>query len=131
MRRALCVGVVAVLAWFVVGVDDTSWARQEPAERKASQSADAKILRLVEPGTELKVFLKDGSRVEGVLRELHDDVLIVEHKKGGGSSSIMLSEIQRLEIEKQGLRTATKVFIIVGSVLGGLLVLGMSTCSVA
>jgi hypothetical protein len=103
MRRALFVAALAAVSWLMFGARDASWARQEPSKALADQAAVSEHLRLLSPGSEITVFLKGGrSKVEGVLREVQDDAIIVGHKKGGGSTRVMLADIERLQTRERG-----------------------------
>jgi hypothetical protein len=75
------------------------------------------------------VFLKGGRlKVEGVLREIQDDAIVVDHRRGGGSTRIMLAEIERIETRGPGRHPVTYVLIGVATAIGALIVLALASC---
>jgi hypothetical protein len=126
MKRALAVAVLAMCCWVGLGARDASWARQEPVAEQASQPPQTD-LRLLSPGTKLTIHLVDGSKVEGVLREVQNDAIVLEQKHGK-SATIMLTDIKRLETRSGGLHPVTRVLIVVGAAVGALLVVAVATC---
>ena len=130
MQRAVSVAVLAAMCWLMFGARAASWARQEPAPPSASQREIDK-LRLISPGTEVKVFLKGRKVLEGRLREVRVDAIVVDHKKDGGSTTVMLADIERLQTRDKGRRVLT--YVIVGAVVavGAVIVLALSSCDVS
>lgn len=128
MKRALFVTGLAVCAWLVFGAQDASWATQQEPASKAAQTSQPGNLRLLSPGSEITVYLNDGTKLEGVLREVTDDTIVVDHKKGGRSSTILIAEIQRLQTRGRGLHPVTRTLIIVGATLGALFVIAVASC---
>ena len=130
MNRALTVTAVAILSWLVLGAHDASWAVQEPQTAQADQRGATNNLRLLSVGSQVTVFLKGGRlKVEGVLREVQDDAIVVDHRRGGGSTRILISEIERIQTREQGGRhPVTYVLIGVASTIGALFVLALASC---
>jgi hypothetical protein len=128
MTRALMVAALAAFSWLVVGAQGPLWAVQQSTKADAEQRALSDKVRVLRPGTEISVFTKDGFKIEGILREVRADVIVVTHKKGGGSSSVMLADIDRIQTKGQGLHPATKVLIVVGATLGALYAVAVATC---
>lgn len=127
MKRALFVIALAVCTWLVFGAQDASWATQQPSKVKAGQTQHAD-LRLLSPGAAITVYLTDGSKIEGVLREVTDATIVVDHRKGGGSSTIPIADIQRLQSKGKGLHPVTRTLIIVGATIGALVVIAVAAC---
>jgi len=131
MQRALSVAVIVVMCWVAFGAHDASWARQDAAKAPADQRDIANKVRLITPGTEITVYLKGRKVLEGTLREVQDDAIVVDHKKGGGSTRVLLADIERLQTKGKGHSTVTYVLIATAAVLGALIVVAASTCSVS
>src|SRR5436190_22220057 len=106
MKRVLLVAALALLCWGGFGAHDASWA----VAKAPGQSAQSEKLRRLQPGTKLTIHLLDGSKIEGVLREVRADSVVVEQKHGR-STTIMLTDVKGLETKSGGL---TRVLIIVG-----------------
>jgi sRNA-binding regulator protein Hfq len=113
--------------WLVFGAQDASWARQDAPPTKAEQRTPAG-LRVLTPGSDLTVHLTDGSKLEGVLREVRDDAIVLTLKNGGKSTIIPLRDIQRLQTKRTGLHPVSKVLIVVGATLGALFVIALTAC---
>lgn len=130
MTRALLVSAVALISWLVLGAHDASWAVQEQPKEQADQRGVSDNLRLLSPGSEITVFLKGGRlRIEGVLREVHDDAIVVDHKRGGGSTRVPIADIERIQTRERGGRhPVTYVLIGVATAIGALVVLALASC---
>jgi hypothetical protein len=128
MQRAVSVAVLAAMCWLLFGAHDASWARQQPA---AVQREISDKVRLISPGTEIKVFLTGRRVLEGRLREVQDDAIVVDHKKGGGSTRVLLTEIERLQTKEKGRSAVTYVLIGAAVAVGVIIVLAVSACSVS
>lgn len=128
MQRALSVAVIVVMCWLAFGAHDASWARQDAAQAPADQRDIADKVRLITPGTEITVYLKSRKVLEGTLREVQDDAIVVDRKKGGGSTRVLLADIERLQTKGKGHSTVTYVLITTAVVLGVLIVAAASTC---
>ena len=128
MKRPLCIAVLALLSWFVFGAKDALWARQDTPAVQSTQGVPSTDLRLLSPGTKLTVHLKNGTKIEGVLREVQNDLIVMEHKKGGKLTTIPISDIQRLQTRRDGLHPVARTFIVVGATLGALVVLAGAAC---
>jgi len=127
MKRALFVSALAAFMWLVFGARDASWARQDAPPTKMEQRTRAD-LRVLTPGSELTVHLTDGSKLEGVLREVRDDAIVLTLKNGGKSTTIPLRDIQRLQTKRTGQHPVSKVLIVVGATLGALFVIALTAC---
>jgi hypothetical protein len=124
MKRALFVAALAIVCWLVFGAHDASWARQGAPAGSARQRTLSDQLRYLGSGSEVTVYLTDGSKVEAVLREVQDDAIVVVPRKGGKSTTIMLAEIQRLQT---GGKSHRVTYVVLG-VVGTLLVVAVSAC---
>ena len=127
MKRAAFVAAVAIVSWLVFGAHDASWARQDAATQ-GDQRALTDKLRLLGPGSEITLFLTDGSKLDAVLREVRDDAIVVVPTKGGVATTIMLSEIQRLQTRRKGHHPVTWVLIGTATAVGALIVVALATC---
>jgi hypothetical protein len=128
MKRAVFVAALAIVSWLVFGAHDASWARQDAAAKKGDQRAVAEQLRLLGPGSEITVYLTDGSKLEGVLREVEDDAIVVVPKKGGAATTILLADIQRLQTKGKGHHPITYVLIGTATAIGALIVVALAAC---
>lgn len=124
MKRAVFVAALAIVSWLVFGAHDASWARQEPSSGRGQQSAVSDQLRYLGQGSEVTLYLTDGSKVEAVVREVQDDAIVVAPTKGGKSTTIMLTEIQRLQTTGKGHKTT---YVVLG-VVGALIIVAAATC---
>ena len=131
MQRPVSVAVLVAFCWLMFGVHEATWARQEPAQPPANQSELSNQVRLISPGTEIKVFLTGRRLLEGTLREVENDAIVVDHKKGGGSTRVTLAEIEKVQTKGKGHRTTTYVLVGVAVGVGTLLALAVSTCDVS
>src|SRR5215218_8678000 len=111
MQRAVAVVVLATFCWLAFGAHDASWARQEPAQPPADQRAMSDKVRLISPGTEITVYLKGRRVLEGTLRLVEDDAIVVDHKKGGGSTRVPLADIERLKTKGKGHSAVTYILV--------------------
>ena len=128
MKRALFVVALAGFSWLVFGDHDASWARQDSILRKVDQAAIANKLQLLGVGSEIKIYLTDGSRVEGVLREVQNDAVVVASKKGGKPTTILIAQIQRVEAKGSGHSTIKYILIGTAATIGALFVVAVATC---
>ena len=128
MKRALLVAALAVICWMMFGAHDASWARQEPPATTADQGAQSNHLRLLSPGSEIVVYRTDGSKLEAVLLEVQDDAIVVRPKKGGGSTTIMIADIQRLQTRTTGGHPVGYVLIGAAAAIGALIVAVAASC---
>jgi hypothetical protein len=128
MKRALLVAALAALSWLVFGAHDPLWAVQQPTKAEADQRALMDKVRVLHPGAELTVFTRDGLKIQGILRDVQADTIVVDDKKGGGSSTIALANIKKIEIKGKGRHPVTTVLIAVGATLGALFVLAVAAC---
>lgn len=128
MKRAAFVAALAIVAWLVFGAHDASWARQDVAAKQEDPRAVSAKLRLLGPGAELRLFLTDGSKLDVVLREVRDDAIVVVPTKGGGATTILLTEIQRLQTRRKGHHPVTWILIGTATAIGGLIVVALATC---
>jgi hypothetical protein len=124
MKRAQYVTALALVCWFVFGAQEASWARQDAPAGTARQRALSDQLKYLGPGTEVTVYLTDGSKTDAVLREVQDDAIVVQPKHGGKTTTIMLAEISRLQTGGKGHH---KTYVVLG-VVGALLLVAVSTC---
>ena len=127
MTRVLLVAALAMSCWLGLGARDASWARPEPVRTPAGQGVTAGEVRQLRPGTKLTVHLVDGSKLEGVLREVQNDAIVLE-QKNGQPATVLLTDIKRLETKSGGLHPVTRVLIVVGAVVGVLFVVAAATC---
>src|SRR3954471_23526637 len=102
MKRPLLVAALAALCWLVFGAHAPSWAVQQPARAEAEQRALHDKLRVLRPGSEITVFTADGLKIEGTLREVQADAIVIDHKKGGGSSTVPVADIERIQTRSKG-----------------------------
>lgn len=123
MKRAVFVAALAIVSWLVFGAHDASWAQQEAPSGTGQQRALSEKLRFLGPGSEITVYLTDGSKVDAVIRAVQDDAIVVE-PKGGKSTTIMLADIQRVQIKGKGHKG---VYVVLGAV-GALIVIAAATC---
>jgi hypothetical protein len=128
MKRALFVVALAVFSWLVFGAHDASWARQESIPRKIDRAAMANQLQLMGVGSELRVYLTDGSKLDGTLREVQDDGFVVASKEGGKTKTVLLTQVQRLQTTGGGHRKITYILIGTAAVIGALFVIAVATC---
>jgi hypothetical protein len=128
MKRPLLVAALAALCWLVFGAHAPSWAVQQPARAEAEQRALHDKLRVLRPGSEITVFTADGLKIVGTLREVQADAIVIDHKKGGGSSTVLVADIERIQTRSKGRHAVTQVLVIVGATLGALFVIGVATC---
>lgn len=128
MKRALFVAALAIVSWVVFGAHDASWARQDATAKKGDQRALSDKLRLLGPGSEITVYLTDGSKLEAVLREVQDNAIVVEPRKGGKPTTIMLDDIQRLQTRGKGHHPVTYVLLGTAAVIGALIVVAVAAC---
>ena len=130
MKRALTVAAVAILSWLVLGAHDASWAVQEPQAEQADRRGATNNLRLLSVGSQITVFLKGGRlKIEGVLREVQDDAIVVDHRRGGGNTRILISDIERIQARERGGRhPVTYVLIGAAATIGALVVLVLASC---
>jgi hypothetical protein len=128
MKRVLFVPALAIISWLVFGAHDASWARPELAAMKADQRAASDNLRLLRPGSEITVYLTDGSKLEAVLLEIQDDAIVVQPRKGGQSTTIMVTDIQRVQTKGAGHHPITYVLIGTAAAIGGLILIALATC---
>jgi hypothetical protein len=128
MKRAAFVAAMAIVSWLVFGAHDASWARQDAAAKKGGQREVSEKLRLLGPGSEITVYLTDGSKLEGVLREVQPDAIVVVPRKGGVATTILLADVQRLQSKGQGRHPVTYVLIGTATVIGALIVVALATC---
>jgi sRNA-binding regulator protein Hfq len=128
MKRAAFVAALAIVSWLVFGAHDASWARQRSPSAPDQQPAVTEQVRYLRPGTEVTVYLTDGSKVEGVISQVQDDALVLIAKKGFKTTTIVLTDIQRLQAKGKGHKAATYVTIGVAATLGALIVLVVSAC---
>ena len=122
------VAALAIAAWLAFGVRDASWARQQPAAPSADQRAVSERLRALGPGSEITVFLTDGSRVEGVLREVQADAIVLVLRKAGTPTTIALTDIERLQTRGKGRHPVTYVLLGAATAIGALIVVALATC---
>ena len=127
MKRAAFVAALAIVSWLVFGAHDASWARQDAA-KQGEQRAVADKLRLLGPGSEITLFLTDGSKLDAVLREVRDDAIVVVPTKGGVATTILLTEIQRLQTRKKGHHPVTWFLIGTATAVGALIVVALAAC---
>jgi hypothetical protein len=128
MKRPLLVAALAALCWLVFGAHAPSWAVQQPAKAEAEQRALNDKLRVLRPGSEITVFTRDGRKIEGILRDVDTDAIVVDHKKGGGSSTVLVGDIQRIQTRSKARDAVTRVLVVVGVTVGALYVLAVSVC---
>jgi len=128
MIRAVFVAALAKVCWLMFGAHDASWARQQAGGRTADQQAVSERLRALGPGSEITVYLIDGSKLEGVLREVEADAIVVAPKKGGTPTTIMLTDIHRLQTRGQGHHPITYVLLGAATAIGALIVVALATC---
>jgi hypothetical protein len=128
MRRAVFVAALAIVSWLVFGAHDASWATQGAGARQADQRAMSDRLRALGPGSEITVYLTDGSKLEGVLRGVEEDAIVLVPKKGGTPTTVMLTDIQRLQTKGQGRHPITYVLIGTATAIGALIVVALATC---
>ena len=128
MNRALMVAVLAVFSWLVFGAHEPLWAVPQPTQADQQERALSDKVRVLRPGSELTVFTKDGFKIEGILREVRADAIVMDHKKGGGSSTVMLADIERIQTRSKGRHVVTQVLIVVGVTLGVLFTLAVAAC---
>ena len=128
MKRALMVAALAACSWLVFGAHEPLWAVQQPTQADQQERAVSDQVRVLRPGTEITIFTKDGFKIEGILREVRADAIVMDHRKGGGSSTVMLADVERIQTRGKGLHPATKVLIVVGATLGALYAVAVATC---
>jgi hypothetical protein len=128
MKRAAFVAALAIVSWLVFGAHDASWARQDPAAKQGGQREVSEKLRLLGPGSEITVYLTDGSKLEGVLREVQPDAIVVVPRKGGVATTILLADVQRLQSKGKGRHPITYVLIGTATAIGALIVVALATC---
>jgi len=131
MQRPVSVAVLVAMCWLMFGAHDATWARQAPATAPAHQREISDELRLISPGTEIKVFLSGRRVLEGTLRSVENDAIVVTHKKGGGSTRVMLAEIEKLQTKQKGGHTMTYIIVGVIAAVGTVIVLALSSCNVS
>ena len=124
MKRAQYVTALALVCWFVFGAQEASWARQDAPAGTARQRALSDRLKYLGPGTDVTVYLADGSKIDAVLNKVQDDAIVVRPKRGGRSTTIMLAEIRRLQTGGKGHHVT---YVVLG-VVGALLLVAVSTC---
>src|SRR4051812_35370120 len=125
MKRPLLVAALGVFCWLVFGANPSSWAVQQPTQSAEERALSDKVQAL-HRGAQITVFTRAGVKIEGTLREVQADAIVIDNKKGGGSTTILLTDIQKLQTKGKG-RT-TKVLMIVGVTLGTLFVIAAATC---
>lgn len=123
MKRVLMVAALVLLCWIGFGAHAASWA----VPKEPTQSAESEKLRTLQPGTKLTLHLLDGSKIEGVLREVRADSVVLQQKHGK-STTVMLADVKGLETKSGGLHPVTRVLIIVGATVGALFVVAVATC---
>jgi sRNA-binding regulator protein Hfq len=128
MMRAVFVAALAMVSWLMFGAHDASWARQQAGAKTVDQQAVSERLRALGPGSEITVYLVDGSKLEGVLREVEADAIVVAPKKGGTPTTIMLTDIQRLQTRGKGHHPITYVLLGAATAIGALIVVALATC---
>jgi hypothetical protein len=128
MKRAVCVAALAIVSWLVCGAHDASWARQDAAAKQRDQRAVSEKLRLLGPGSEITVYLTDGSKLEGVLREVQDDAIVIVPRKGGTATTVLVADIQRLQTKGKGHHPVTWVLIGTATAIGALIVVALAAC---
>jgi len=128
MKRAAFVAALAIVSWLVFGAHDASWARQDAAAKQGDQRAVTEKLRLLGSGSEITLFLTDGSKLDAVLREVRDDAIVVVPTKGGVATTILLTEIQRLQTRRKGHHPVTWILIGTATAVGALIVVALATC---
>ena len=129
MQRPVSVAVLVAMCWLMFGAHDATWARQAPVTAAAHQREISDELRLISPGTEVKVFLSGRRVLEGTLRSVEDDAIVVNHKKGGGSTRVMLAEIEKLQTKQKGGHTRNYIIVGVIAAVGTVIVLALSSCN--
>ena len=124
MKRAQYVTALALMCWLVFGAQEASWARQDAPAGTARQRTLSDQLKYLGPGSEVTVYLTDGSQIHAVVKEVQDDAIVVQPKRGGRSTTIMLTEIRRLQTGGKGHHVN---YVVVG-IFGALLVVALATC---
>ena len=129
MKRVMTVAMIALVAAFLTGVDNTSWAGQDVQDRdaqrrEAHRQALTSQLQAMSLLTPIEVERTRGGKFKGVLQRVtaaEITVLIV----GGDTETIQLDEIKK--IEKLGGHTARNIWIGVGVGVAAL----VGVCAVA
>ena len=127
MNRPFCVAAVALFSWLAFGTHDASSALPKLPTPSGAQNAAPSDLRLLKPGTKLTVHMQKGPKVQGVLREVGDEEIVVEQKRGR-LTTIRIADIRALETGRDEMNPVAKVFIVVGATLGALFVLAVAAC---
>jgi hypothetical protein len=128
MKRAAFVAALALVSWLVTGAHDASWARQKSPSAADQQRVLADQIRVLRPGTEVTVYLTDGSKIEGLISQVQDDALVLIAKKGSKTTTILLTDIERVQAKGKGHKTVTYVVLGAAATLGALVVLVATAC---
>ena len=131
MQRPVSVVVLVVMCWLTFGAHGATWARQEPAKKPSKQQEISDALRLISPGTELKVFLTGRRVLEGTLNSVENDAIVVNHKRDTGSTRVLLADIEKLQTREKGRSTTTYIIAGVVAAVGVLIVLAIGACTVS
>src|SRR4051812_29952990 len=81
MKRPLLVAALGVFCWLVFGANPSSWAVQKPTESAEERALSDKVQAL-HRGAQITVFTRAGVKIEGTLREVQADAIVIDNKKG-------------------------------------------------
>lgn len=100
MKRALVVILIAVMIAAVIGVNDSSLAREQqtPATEEAHRIAIASRVQNIEVNRVVRIEKIDGSKIDAVLQEATRDAIAVMVLDGTDRrrETIPLSQIQKI-----------------------------------
>jgi hypothetical protein len=134
MERVIAVILIAALTTLMVGVDRTSWASQEPDQRKreAQREAVAKDLRGMHRGSTVRIERTDGSRVDAVIQDITPDAVtvLVADRDQTMTQTIAIADIAKIEkVSLKQMSKTNKVLIGVAVGLGVLIIATLAACA--